>query len=135
MMEKKYEQKAAGYCLECGDAFTSAYGRADKKFCCPQCRSNYHYRAVREARVMRLRITTRLERNHEILSDLLARGITSITRLEAKQLGLDLDFMTSCVVSKTKVECSCFDITYRITASRITNISKCLTNFGVLKIK
>ena len=134
-MEKNYRQTETGHCLECGDAFSSAYGRADRKFCCPQCRSRYHYREIRDGRIMRNRVTARLEKNYEILSQLLDGGIDSLSRTDAVQLGVDLEYMTSCFIAGRKMHCSCYDISYRLTDYGIKEMSKSLTNFGTLKIK
>ncbi len=130
-----YEQEPAGHCLECGDPFSVRYGRPEKKFCSPDCRSRYHYRESRKSGLTRTRVIGRLDRNYGILNELVSKGIRSLDYLEARIMGLDPDYCTACMVTRSRVECWCYDISYRRTDTRIMNISKSLTNFGGLKIK
>jgi hypothetical protein len=79
-------------CLECSEKIT---GRADKKFCCDQCRTQFHNRATAsEARVMR-EVNAVLRKNRRILSDIL--GDSEVTRIPREKLltrGFDFTFST-----------------------------------------
>jgi len=130
---KMYGQKTG--CLECGEPLERYEGRTDRKFCCQQCKNRYHYKEVRVSRNIKARITSQLDRNHEVLDGLLKLGITTLDRTEATLLGMDLNVMTACHSTRGHTECSCYDITYRITETKVCNISKCLTTFAPSKNK
>jgi len=129
----KYVQKDSPLCLECGDAINEIKGRSDRKFCCEECRNRYHYRDTRMGRNIKARVKTRLEHNHDILEGLLKMGQTSIGKTEALQMGFDPNYMTTCQLGRGHMDCSCYDISYRVTDSRICKISKCLTTFALAK--
>ena len=125
-----YEQKEGQQCLECGDPVLMEDGRADRKFCCVECKNRYHYRNRRKLRILKGRIHGTLERNYEILDGLVKLGVSSVDRNEAALMGLDLTIMTSCYHVKGHLECACYDITYPLTDKKLSNISKCLTKFA-----
>ena len=128
---KKYVQdEGVQLCPECGEVIETEYGRRARKFCSDECRNKYHYRNLRASRNIRYRMTSKLEHNHEIFEGLIQLGITSVERTEAVQLGIDMEVMTSCHAARGHMDCTCYDISYRITDGRISNISKCLTTFA-----
>jgi len=129
-----YVQRDSAVCLECGDMIAGTIGRADRKFCCDSCRNKYNYRGTRIKRNIKARTHNILQHNYEILEALIAMDRTSIDRTEALQLGMDPNFMTTCQVGRGHIDCSCYDISYRITAGKISKISKCLTTLAPSKI-
>ena len=125
MVYKKYERHLP-VCLECGDQIR--YGRADKKFCCDECRTrNYNDRA-RKSRTSRRRVMNALSRNYEILENLVKADIDSADILSLVSMGFIPSFMTSHQKHGKHDECSCFDIRYIMTGTRIYSISK-IENF------
>lgn len=130
-----YVQTEDAICLECGDRIADTAGRIDRKFCCESCRNKYHYRGNRTRRNIKARTDTILQHNHDILDGLLALNRTSIERTEALQIGFDPNYMTTCQVGRGQIDCSCYDISYRITAGKISKISKCLTTLAPSKSK
>lgn len=117
---KEIRQRAR--CLHCGDEIK--YGRADKKFCCDDCRALHHNDALKESRAFRRRVLSRLAYNHDLLERLLDAGTESFSLLELASHGFTPDLMTSCRKVGKHMECSCFEIKYIMTASRIYSISK-----------
>ena len=114
--------RQAARCLHCGDEIR--YGRADKKFCCEDCRVSHHNEATKDSRAFRRRVLSRLSCNHDILEHLLEMGIESCLLIELSSQGFSPDLMTSCRKVGKHMECSCFEIKYIMTASRIYSISK-----------
>lgn len=115
-------------CLNCGKPLGA--GRPDRKFCSRTCKNNYHNKETNLYRTARARTVTRIQKNYDVLSSILAMGITSISRTQALQMGMDFIHMTSCCISNGRVECGCFDIKYRLTETKLCNISKSLTKFA-----
>lgn len=108
-------------CLECGTLF---YGRLNKRFCCDACKNRYHNRKQQEIRRVKLRMRTILERNYSILSSLLSMNLFSINRQELLLLGYNMDCMTTlCKVGRHE-QCSCYDIAFYRTQTRIYNIHR-----------
>lgn len=117
-------QREEAFCLECGDRMPYGSGREDRKFCCSKCKDNYHNRQRRLSRLAKLRIIHALERNYEILDDLLTKGITTVDFYDLKVLGYDLDFVTSSRKYKRVMECCCFDIKYIMCGHQIRSMTK-----------
>ena len=122
---KKHERHIP-VCLECGDRIR--YGRADKKFCCDECKTkNYNERAKR-GRIFKRRVMNALLRNHEILENLIRADVDTIDLLSLTSMGFAPSLMTSFRKCGKHDECSCFDIKYIMTGTRIYSISK-IENF------
>lgn len=108
-------------CLECGVVF---YGPPNKKFCCDTCWNKYHNREHQEVRNMKLRTHTILEKNYRILSDLLANNVLAIDRGELYMMGYTPGYLTSVIRTRTHEQCTCYDISFRRTETRVCNIHK-----------
>ena len=122
---KKHERHIP-VCLECGDR--RRYGRADKKFCCDECKTkNYNERAKR-GRIFKRRVMNALLRNHEILENLIRADVDTVDLLSLTSMGFAPSLMTSFRKCGKHDECSCFDIKYIMTGTRIYSISK-IENF------
>ena len=125
MEYKKFERHIA-VCLECGDQIR--YGRADKKFCCDDCRSRHYNEKTRKGRAFRRRVLSALSRNYEILDNLIKADVSSIDLMALSAMGFSLSLMTSYRKHGKHDECGCFDIRYIMTGTRIYSISK-IQNF------
>lgn len=122
-MSYEYEKKEVKRCLECG---RELYGRPEKKFCCDDCRMRFHYQtASRKARI-RNRILANINRNYEILNGLVEQNVESVDLMEICQMG----FIPDCVTGTHKYGGSrsesfcCFDIEYKKSPNRLTNIRR-----------
>ena len=121
-MPYKFHMEASpSVCLECGERIV--FGRPDRKFCSCACKNRYHNRnkAPDKAQITR-RILHTLDRNHDILEKLLTLGIDFMELPVLQQLGFKVQYVTSYQKSGAKNICSCFDIEYELTPSRIRRI-------------
>lgn len=120
---KNYGQDARdGLCMECGERLGN--GRPDRKFCSSECKNRYHNREFRASRGNKLRVLSRLNRNYEILSGLLALGIDTIGKEELSLQGFALDTITSCRQVGHHQVCCCFDILFDIYPGFIRHIRR-----------
>ena len=122
-MDYSKKTRVSARCLQCGDHIE--YGRTDRKFCSDECRFTWHNAGSRNSRAYRRRILSQLSANYEILDGLCRTGTVSIDVLDAVAMG----FVPGLVTSHMRVrghddEYGCFDIKYRMTATRIYSISK-----------
>ena len=119
----KYTQEDNGpLCLECGDPLP--YGRGDRKFCSDGCKNRYHNREARQYRVRYARIVGILQKNHDILRNLVRLGVRSISKAELVQLGYRPDYVTACTREPRRTVCRCFDIVFQSTETRITHLEQ-----------
>ena len=109
-------------CLECGDEIS--YGRKDKKFCCDECRHKHHNDLHRSCRHYKRMVGAILDKNYEILDDLVAAGIKAIWVADAIALGYNPAYVTSYRKHGKRSMCHCYDICYVATDNRMTSISK-----------
>ena len=109
-------------CLECGDEIV--YGRKDKKFCSDDCRNRHHNHHHRSCRQYKRMVTVILDRNYEILDELVRSGIEAIWVADAIALGFNPAYVTSYRQHGTRSMCHCYDICYVTTDNRMTSISK-----------
>ncbi len=79
-------------CLDCG---TLIKGRADKKFCDDQCRSNYNNRLKSDGEGPLKSINVALKKNRSILEKLNPDGKAKTTRTKLTQAGFNFNFITS----------------------------------------
>lgn len=121
---KEYISKEPKHCLQCAEPLSSAYERPDKKFCCRSCRNEYSYRSQNEERAARRRTIAKIERNYELLKSLISCGRQTLNLTQAKLMGLNLGYMTTCTSLRGKLLCSCYDITYELRSDRICKLSK-----------
>ncbi len=113
-------------CLECGDQIR--YGRADKKFCCDECRARNFNERAKKSRVFKRRIMKVLFRNYELLENLIKADVDSVDLMTLASMGFVPTIMTSFRKCGKHDECCCFDIRYIRTGTRIYSISK-IENF------
>jgi len=123
MTYKDNDRKNARVCLECGDVLDDI-GRSDRKFCCERCKNRYNNRKSHEYRGLHNKVLRALDKNHEILDNLLKASITSIDLGDLSLLGYDMGFSTSYRKSGIHAEYRCFDIKFLCTEKRIFRISK-----------
>lgn len=128
MRYRKRPEEDAQHCLECGGEI--AYSRKNKKFCSDGCRvrhHNHHHRFLRHYKRM---VMTILDRNYEILDDLISRGVEAVWVADAIALGYNPAYVTSYRRHGKRVMCHCYDICYITTDNRMTSISK-IQNFSL----
>ena len=113
-------------CLHCGTQIK--YGRADKKFCCDECKTKNYNKRVKMGRTLKRRVMSALLRNHEILENLMRADVDTIDLLSLASMGFVPSLITSFRKCGKHDECSCFDIRYIMTGTRIYSISK-IENF------
>ena len=78
-------------CLDCGNLIK---GRADKKFCDDQCRSNYNNKLKPEIPPAIKKINAVLKHNRDILEKLNPEGKTKISKTKLVKAGFDLQYHT-----------------------------------------
>ena len=132
-MEYRILERKIPVCLECGDKIR--YGRTDKKFCCDNCRVKYNNEQIKSSRTYRRRILGALDRNYEILDNLLKSDVTSVELIDLEGLGFSTGLMTSYRKLRRHDEYSCFDIKYIMTPTRVYGIKKISLNLRVRKNK
>ena len=108
-------------CLECGDPLP--YGRKDQKFCCKSCKNRHHNREARRWRFRYATVIGILEKNHDILRQLIQLGVRSIPTEELIQLGYRMGFVTSSGREGRRTVCRCFDIVFFDTETRIAGLA------------
>ncbi len=116
------DERKVSTCVECGDEIR--YGRQDKKFCSCECKNRYNNRKVRNSRLTKLRVINSLERNHGILEQMLRLGVDSMDLASLKNLGFDIDYVTSYRKVRRHDEYCCFDIRFILTPTRICSVSR-----------
>ena len=122
-IEMKYRlEDSVPHCLECGDPLP--YGRGDRKFCSEGCKNRFHNRDARRYRVRYARTVGILQKNHDILKHLIRMGVHSISKTELVQLGYRMDFVTAYNKEAHRTVCHCFDIMFRVTETRLTNLEE-----------
>ena len=126
LMDYGKQVRKTAECLECGDRIT--YGRTDKKFCCGECRMKYNNNLLKETRAYRRKVLAMLNRNYEILDELLSKGLDSAELMDIELRGFNSGIVTSYRrTGKHDVFC-CFDIKYILTHTRIYSVMK-IKNF------
>ncbi len=119
--DKKYIRHRA-VCLECGNVIR--YGRTDKKYCCEDCRTKHHNDQARAGRSMKNRILRAIDRNYEILDELLKSGADEAGLVELTAAGFVPGVSTSYRKTGKHDEYTCFDIKYIMTRTRVYSIMK-----------
>ena len=79
-------------CLECGARIA---GRADKKFCSPQCRNDYNNKLRTDANNYMRRINNILRKNRRILAELNPGGKAKVSKEKLLSRGFDLNYFTN----------------------------------------
>lgn len=119
---KKASNRKAS-CLECGTDM-GPYARPNKKFCCDNCRFEYHNHHRYEARVLREKVNTILDRNYEVLNQCLSEKKLSIGLHEIISLGFNPAYVTSQLFMGSYHEYTCYDIAFRISGTKVFNIHR-----------
>jgi TPR repeat protein len=127
-LEKKAEKPVLRRCLECGDVIL--YGRPDKKFCCDRCKSAYYNRKAMDGRHIRERIRRHLDKNYAILDRLIKIGIDTMSLDSLSAMGYDNNYITSFRKNGKWIECSCYDITFNRTPTRIFRLMRVAVIFS-----
>lgn len=98
-------------CIECGKVLI---GRADRKFCCPECRISYHNREYRRKNREINRINKILRKNYIILENTLAKGLPACTSRYLYEAGFNFDYFTSLdgIGSGKPAKMVCYNISY-----------------------
>ncbi len=113
-------------CLECGNVIR--YGRTDKKFCCDECKSRHHNLLAKESRAFRTKVLKTLDQNYEILENLLRSGTDSADLTELISLGFAPAMATSYTKSRGCDIFTCYDLKYRLTATRLLSLTRLRTH-------
>lgn len=122
MNYKTRDSEDRGTCLECGSGFN---GRSNKKFCCLACKNSFNNRRLRTIRNYRNNTIAKLNRNYEILEMLINEKARSAGLEELRELGFEDSFITGRRIgARRHEECSCFDIVYCRTGSKIFDIRR-----------
>nr|MBC7613627.1 DUF2116 family Zn-ribbon domain-containing protein [Pseudopedobacter sp.] len=79
------------HCLDCGQKII---GRADKKFCDDQCRSNYNNRLRAEDQTTIKKINHILLKNRKILIELNPEGKVKVTKSKMEKAGFNFAYFT-----------------------------------------
>ena len=116
------------HCLMCGNTLIN--GRLPRKFCDRKCRNDYHNKEVRQVRLSRMKVNTRLDKNYAILKNLIALGVSELSMPLMLQLGFIPDYFTSCYIEGESRLCCCYDIQFRVRYSCVCDIKQVKTNFG-----
>lgn len=119
--EKKYARHMPR-CLECGDQIR--YGRTDKKFCSERCKAKHHNDQAKAGRAFRHKVTGMLNRNYEILEEVIMSGADSVDLIDLMSLGFVPDMVTSYRRSGKHDHYTCYDIKYIMTSTRLFSIMK-----------
>lgn len=98
-------------CLQCFDQLT---GRADRKFCCDQCRSLYNYRQATDSDMLIKSINRILQKNHSILAMLEAKGKTATNKSDLLKNGYCFEYFTYSNITRNRnFNYYCYDRGYR----------------------
>ena len=99
-------------CLDCSKPIQ---GRADKKFCDDQCRSNFNNQLNSDSHNLVRNINNILRRNRRILQQLNPTGKTKIARKKLDTLGFNFNYFTGIHQTKTGNTYNfCYDYGYLI---------------------
>lgn len=85
-------------CIECNEPFI---GRADKKFCSSQCRSQYNNRLNSDANNFIRNINNILRKNRRILAELNPHGKAKVHRDDLLEKGFRFSYFTNQYVTKS----------------------------------
>ena len=121
MEYKKYIRRMP-LCLECGNQIR--YGRTDKKFCCEDCKNKHHNDQAKAGRSYRNKVIAIINRNYEILDEMLKNGIDSADLVDLASMGFVSGIVTSYRhIGKHNVF-TCYDIKYIMTRTRVCSVMK-----------
>lgn len=87
-------------CLDCGEPLV---GRADKKFCCDQCRNNYNNHLNSESSLMVRQVNNILRRNRRILNNLVPIEKTTVHKEKLSSLGFNFNYFTHIYTTQKEI--------------------------------
>ncbi len=119
--DKKYV-RTRPLCLECGNVIR--YGRTDKKYCSDDCKTRHHNHIAKAGRSYRNRILATINKNYEILEEVLRTGAESADLMELMAMGFVPGVVTSYRKEGKHDTYTCFDIKYIMTRTRVYSIMK-----------
>ena len=115
----------------CPVCHTEFDGRADKKFCCDQCRNTYNNQLKQEDNNVTYKINRMLKKNRQILCEQYARiekpdkERHSIPKDKLAKEGFKFDYMTNIYRTKAdKVYFYCYDYGYYIDGEFVVIVRK-----------
>ena len=99
-------------CLQCFEQLT---GRADRKFCCDQCRSLYNYHQAADSDMLIKSINRILQKNYSILTMLKAKGKTTTNRSDLLKIGYCFEYFTYTNITRRRKHTNfyCYDQGFR----------------------
>lgn len=110
IMQSKTKSKEKRACLECSAALL---GRADKKFCCAECRSSYHNKSNYETNKLIRDINRLLKRNYAILKACKQFNSSEIEYNELLMRQYNFNFATTlCTDENGNAAYFCYDLGY-----------------------
>ncbi|MBQ4288104.1 MAG: hypothetical protein IJM41_07075 [Bacteroidales bacterium] len=109
-------------CLNCGKVIVN--GRPDKLFCCVRCKNAWHNAKQWMQKNRKEKVISRLLKNYEILTTLIRLNKDSIEFPDLIEMGYNPDYVTGYRKQGRKSVCSCFEIRYFQTPSRISGLRK-----------
>ena len=120
--DESFKEEKGQCCVQCGKPL-SRWGRVDRRFCSQECKNHWHNMhriRVREKEVKRiLRI---LDKNRDVLANLLKMDKRSANHATLKDLGFNENYFTSYEKVRHRCVYSCLDIRYEVTPKRIKNV-------------
>jgi hypothetical protein len=96
-------------CQECEEPLI---GRADKKFCCDQCRNAFNNRHNADANNMVRNINNALRRNRRIIDRLIGSGKEQVRRERLLSQGFSFSFYTHQTERSGNVYRYCYEVGY-----------------------
>ena len=119
---KVVETEDVARCLQCGSVIDYG-GRPDRKFCSAGCKNRYHnYRRFKRHDVAQRSVFGRLEKNYDILENIIHLGLKGMDRVTLAYMGFDPAYATSFHRLGRKNIYTCFDIRYELTASKVRGV-------------
>ena len=105
----------------CPVCHTEFDGRADKKFCCDQCRNTYNNQLKQEDNSLTYKTNRLLKKNRQILADMYQKidkpdnERHSVLKEKLVKKGFKFDYMTNIYKTKTdKMYYYCYDYGYYV---------------------
>lgn len=120
----EYKEIPEQKCLQCGNDM--GYGRSDRKFCCEVCKNRYNNNRRYVHIAFKEKVNRNLEKNYSLLNSLVKMGIDQIPLAEAQSMGFNPHLVTAItrIGRRPTYHYSCYDISFKISESRIFNIQR-----------
>lgn len=111
-------------CLQCGKELPLS-GRTDRKFCCADCKNQYHNRQRRYPLKdeMEWAVFQALKTNYTILNHLRKMGVRTIELATLSQLGYDTRYVTSFIRMGRRQIFTLFDLKFEMTPTKLKRLS------------